>query len=75
MEFARAVKAIRGATRVTVQGDVAWTSASSTNTGTFRGRDVDSSGAESMVHTPGADGRWVIRSIHWSSRKRRPASR
>ena len=75
IEFAKAVKQVRGAMRVTVAGDVAWTSATSTATGTFRGRDVSSAGAESMVLTRGADGRWLIRSIHWSSRSRRPASR
>ena len=75
IEFAKAVKQVRGAMRVTVQGDVAWTSATSTATGTFRGRDINSTGAESMVLARGADGRWLIRSIHWSSRSRRPASR
>lgn len=75
IEFAKAVKQVRGAMRVKVQGDVAWTSATSTATGTFRGRDVSSTGAESMVLTRGADGRWLIRSIHWSSRSRRPAAR
>lgn len=72
--FAQAVRQVRGALRVKVQGDVAWTSATSTSTGTFRGRPIDSSGAESMVLARGADGRWLIRSIHWSSRSRRPAN-
>lgn len=73
IEFARAVKAVRGALRVTVQGDVAWTSGASTSTGTYRGRAINSAGAESMVLTRGADGQWRIRSIHWSSRTRRQA--
>lgn len=75
IEFARAVKQVRGAMKVKVLGDVAWTTATSTSIGTFRGRDVNSSGAESMVLTRDADGRWLIRSIHWSSRSRRPGSR
>ena len=74
IEFARAVKQVRGAMTVKVLGDVAWTSATSTSSGTFRGRTVNSSGAESMVMSRGADGRWLIRSIHWSSRSRRPAT-
>lgn len=75
IEFAQAVKQVRAGMRVRVQGDVAWTSATSTSGGTFRGRAINSSGAESMVLTRGADGRWLIRSIHWSSRTRRaPAS-
>ena len=75
IEFAQAVQQVRGTMRVTVQGDVAWTSATSTSAGTFRGRDVNSTGAESMVLTRGANGRWLIRSIHWSSRSRRPVPR
>lgn len=76
IEFAQAVKQVRGAIRVKVSGDAAWTSATSTSTGTFRGREINSSGAESIVLTRSADGRWLIRGIHWSSRTRRaPASR
>ena len=75
IEFARAVKQVRTPLKVKVQGDVAWTSGTSTSAGTFRGREINSSGAESMVLARGADGRWMIRSIHWSSRSRRPASR
>ena len=75
IEFARAVKQVRGVLRVKVQGGVAWTSATSTSTGTFRGREINSSGAESMVLVRAADGRWLISSIHWSSRSRRPAAR
>ena len=71
IEFARAVKQARGAMTVKVLGDVAWTSGTSTSSGTFRRRTVNSSGSESMVLSRGADGRWLIRSIHWSSRSRR----
>lgn len=36
-------------------------------------RDVDSGGLETLVLIKGADGRWVIRHSHTSSRPRRPA--
>jgi ketosteroid isomerase-like protein len=64
--FARAVKGTRSAVRVSVLGDVAWTTATSTVRGRVRGKSVNSSGAELMVLTRGADG-WKIRAIHWSS--------
>jgi ketosteroid isomerase-like protein len=65
--FARAVKGTRSPVRVTVRGDVAWTSATSTTRGKYRGKTVSSNGAESMVLTRSADG-WTISAIHWSSR-------
>ncbi len=67
--FARAVKTTRSPVRVTVQGDVAWTSATSTTRGKYRGKTVNSAGAESMVLTRGVGG-WTINAIHWSSRDR-----
>lgn len=67
--FARAVKSDRSPVHVTVRGDVAWTHATSTIRGTYRGKTVSSTGAESMVLTRGADG-WTISAIHWSSRDR-----
>jgi ketosteroid isomerase-like protein len=70
MEFARAVRGERGAGRIVVRGDVAWASSSSTAQGDFRGRPVNSSGAELMVLSREPDG-WRIRAIHWSSRTRR----
>ena len=67
--FARAVKAHRSPVHVIVRGDVAWTNATSTTRGTYRGKTVNSTGAESMVLARGADG-WTISAIHWSSRDR-----
>lgn len=67
--FARAVKGTRSPVRVTVRGDVAWAHATSTTTGQFRGRAVNSVGAELMVLTRVVDG-WKISAIHWSSQKR-----
>lgn len=70
IEFARAVKETRTVHRVTVRGDAAWVAATSTAQGTFRGRAINSSGAElaALVRTPGG---WRIAGIHWSSRARR----
>lgn len=65
--FARAVKGTRSPVRVTVRGDVAWTSATSTTRGKYRRKTVNSSGAELMVLTRSVDG-WTISAIHWSSR-------
>lgn len=70
--FARAVKSIRTLSRVVVRGDVAWVASTSTVQGEFRGRAVNSAGAELMVLVRGANG-WQISAIHWSSRARRPS--
>ena len=69
--FARAVKSNRSTVHVTVRGDVAWTSATSTTRGRYRGKTVNSTDAELMVLTRSADG-WTINAIHWSSRDRSP---
>lgn len=71
MSFARGVPAVRGNVRVGVRGDVAWVSSTSTSRGEFRGRQINSSGAELMVLSREPDG-WKIRAIHWSSRNRNP---
>jgi ketosteroid isomerase-like protein len=70
IEFARAVRSERTVRRVTVRGDVAWVSSTSTTQGEFRGRAANSVGAELMVlvRTPAG---WKISAIHWSSRSRR----
>jgi len=71
IEFARSLKPVEAALNVTVRGDVAWTTSTSVAQGQFRGRAVNSSGAELMVLTRVA-GSWKIAAIHWSSRNRRP---
>jgi ketosteroid isomerase-like protein len=68
--FARAVKSVRSPVRAVVRGDVAWATSTSTTQGEFRGRPVDSTGAELMVLTRTTEG-WKITAIHWSSRSRR----
>ena len=75
IEFERAVASRRSAIGVTVVGDAAWATSTTINQGTFRGRAIDSAGAELMVLSRGADGRWSIRAIHWSSHSRRPATK
>ena len=75
IEFARGVPATRSLIRVMVAGDAGWASSTTSSKGTFRGRAIDSAGAELMVLSRGADGQWRIRAIHWSSRNRRPAAR
>jgi ketosteroid isomerase-like protein len=52
-----------------VRGDVAWVVGTSTTRGEYRGRPVDSAGAELMVLTRTPQG-WRIAAIHWSSRRR-----
>lgn len=71
IEFAKSVAAKRGPLQVMVKGTAAWTAATSETKGKFKGRAIDSTGAESMILTKEAAG-WRIRSIHWSSRKRTP---
>ena len=52
---------------VVVRGDAAWVSSTSSTTGEYRGRQINSRGAELMVLSREPDG-WKIRAIHWSSR-------
>ena len=70
IEFARAVPSERTVRRVSVRGDVAWVSSTSSARGTFRGRQMNSDGAELaiLVRTPAG---WRISAVHWSSRARR----
>ena len=68
--FAAALKSERGPARVFVRGYVAWVAGTRTTNGEYRGRPVNSAGAELVVLTrSGQD--WRISAIHWSSRSRR----
>lgn len=71
ISYAKSMKSTRGPIRVSVRGDVAWASSTSTTTGESRARQVNSAGAELMVLTRIAEG-WRISAIHWSSRAQRP---
>lgn len=68
--FARASRTTRSPLRVVVRGDAAWATSTSTVVGSYRGRAVNSAGAELMVLMRD-DGGWKIAAIHWSSRARR----
>lgn len=70
MAFAQAIKSDRLVRRVTVRGDVAWVTGTSTTTGDYRGRAVNSAGAELVVLVRTPQG-WRISAVHWSSRTRR----
>ena len=67
--FASATKTERSPLIVRQEGDVAWTTATSKTTGTFKGHNIDSIGVELMVLTKGKSG-WHIRAIHWSSQRK-----
>jgi ketosteroid isomerase-like protein len=68
VEFTRAVSSDRHVERVVVAGDAAWIVATTRTKGKFRGRDVNTLGAELMVlaRTPAG---WRIAVIHWSSHR------
>lgn len=68
--FAQAVRAERSPVQVTLRGDVAWAVSTSATKGEYRGRTIDSTGAELMVLVRTPEG-WRIAAIHWSSRARR----
>lgn len=71
MAFARAVPASYTQVGARAQENTAWVTTTSVARGTFNGRPIDSMGAELMVLTRNAAGDpWMIRSIHWSSRRR-----
>ncbi|MDH5644165.1 MAG: nuclear transport factor 2 family protein [Gemmatimonadota bacterium] len=69
IRFAQAIERQRGAMNVTVVGDVAWVTSSSVTQGNYNDREINSTGAELMVLSRTESG-WVIRAIHWSSRRR-----
>lgn len=71
--FARAVKTVRAPLKVFISGTAAWTLGTSSAQGEFNGRQINSTGAETMILTK-SGATWKIRSIHWSSRTRRPAA-
>lgn len=70
IEFAQAVKTVRSGISATVSGEVAWVSSSSVASGSYKGKNIDLSGAELMVLSKAPAG-WRIRAIHWSSHARR----
>lgn len=67
MAFAAAVPRERGPMEVRVVGEVAWAASTSRTKGTYRGREIDSRGAELVVLKRSGEG-WRIVAIQWSSR-------
>lgn len=66
MEFSAAVTTEVTDRRSTVDGDVAWVTSRTRTRGTFREREIDLVGTETMVLRRGDDG-WKIVHVHWSS--------
>ena len=50
------------------QGEVAWVLSSTHTQGTFRDREIDVRGVETMLLRR-VDSKWLIAHIHWSSRR------
>ncbi len=70
IEFVRAIPSVRKVLRVTRRGDAAWVASTSASKGSFKGREINSIGAELIVLSR-VRGVWTIRSIHWSSARRK----
>lgn len=68
--FAQAIRRERSPIRVKIEGNVAWATSTSTTVGEYRGRAINSQGAELMVLRRDPTG-WRVVAIHWSSRARR----
>lgn len=67
IQFEKQVTGKRTLHRVTIDGDTAWVIATTDFDGTFDGRPVSFVSSQLAVMSR-QDGRWLIRSIHWSSR-------
>lgn len=69
IEFGQTIKSEQSALHVSVDGKMAWAWSTSSTKGSFKGRAVDSLGAEMMTLVKTSQG-WRIVGIHWSSRRR-----
>lgn len=69
--FASALPGVRAPLKIFINGNSAWAVGTSVTQGEFKGRAINSGGAELIVLSRGKSG-WQIRAIHWSSRTRRP---
>ncbi len=69
MQFSAAMQREVTERRHEVVGDLAYVMNRTRTTGSFRDREIDSSGVETMVLRKG-EGGWKIVHIHWSSRSR-----
>lgn len=68
IEFEGQVNGKRSPLQITQQGDTAWVIATTEYNGEFDGSPVNFVSAQLMVLTK-QQGTWLIRSIHWSSRR------
>lgn len=68
MEFSAAMEREVTDRHERIVGEVAYVLSHTRTTGTFRDREIDSSGVETMVLRRGDEG-WKIVHIHWSSRR------
>jgi ketosteroid isomerase-like protein len=69
INFEKQVTGKRGQWQVKSEADTAWAIATTDFDGTFDGSPVSFISAQLAVLTR-QDGRWLIRSVHWSSRRR-----
>jgi ketosteroid isomerase-like protein len=69
IQFEQQVAGKRGPMRVTFEGDTAWVIATTEYEGKFDGTPVNFISAQLVVLTR-ETGDWLIRSAHWSSRRR-----
>ena len=67
IDFEKQITGTRGPWRITINGNTAWGIASTEYKGPVDGRDLSFVSTQLAVVTRGEDGKWLIRSIHWSS--------
>ena len=67
INFEKQMTGKRSPWQITINGDTAWGIASTEYQGTFDGRDLAFVSRQLAVVTRSEDGKWLIRSIHWSS--------
>ena len=67
IDFEKQITGKRSPWRITINGDTAWGIASTAYDGPVDGQDLNFVSTQLAVLTRGEDGKWTIRSIHWSS--------
>ena len=67
IDFEKQITGTRGPWRITINGNTAWGIASTEYKGPVDGRELSFVSTQLAVVTRGEDGKWLIRSIHWSS--------
>jgi ketosteroid isomerase-like protein len=73
IEHSRAIPGEHKLMQAVVHGDVAWVSSTSITQGKIKERAVNSAGAELIVLSRrDRQSPWLVRAIHWSSRRRAP---